>query len=47
MLEIDSFDECWADVLACDNPYAVGDRRAMEAGAGKYMNFISAVCRRK
>lgn len=45
--EMDSFDECWADWLACDNPYAVGDRRAMEAGAGKYMNFISAVCRRK
>ena len=37
----------WADWLACDNSYAVGDRRAMEAGAGKYMNFISVVCRRK
>ena len=45
--EMDSFDECWADWLACDNSYAVGDRRAMEAGAGKYMNFISVVCRRK
>lgn len=45
--EMDSFEESWADWLACDHPYAVGDRRAMEAGAGKYMSFVSIVCRRK
>ncbi|MDO5115493.1 MAG: methyltransferase domain-containing protein [Synergistaceae bacterium] len=45
--EMESFEECWNDWLACDNEYAVGDRRAMNAGAGKYMNFISAVIGRK
>ena len=45
--EMDSFDECWNDWLACDNEYAVGDRKAMNAGAGKYMNFIAAEIRKK
>ncbi|WP_100487090.1 SAM-dependent methyltransferase [Sporolactobacillus pectinivorans] len=44
--EMNCFEECWKDWLSSDNPYAVSDRRAMEAGAGKYMNFISVVCRR-
>ena len=42
-----SFDECWNDWLACDNEYAVDDRKAMNAGAGKYMNFIAMIIRRK
>lgn len=41
--EMDSFQECWDDWLACDNEYSIKDRRAMKAGAGKYMNFISMV----
>ncbi|MGN0905360.1 MAG: SAM-dependent methyltransferase [Alphaproteobacteria bacterium] len=40
-------EEAWEDWLACDNPYAVGDRRAMCAGAGKHMNFISVLCRKR
>lgn len=35
--------EVWADWLAQDNEYAVGDRRSMNAGAGKYLNFIKIV----
>ena len=47
MVEMQGFDECWNDWLACDNPYAIGDRKAMEAGAGKYMNLIAIVARKK
>lgn len=46
MTEMDCFEECWQDWLSCDNPYAVNDRPSMEAGAGKYMNFISIIGRR-
>lgn len=45
--EMESNDEVWADWLAQENEYAVGDRRAMEAGGGKYLNFISIVLRKK
>lgn len=45
--EMESFDECWNDWLVCDNEYAVNDRKAMNAGAGKYMNFIAMILRRK
>jgi cyclopropane fatty-acyl-phospholipid synthase-like methyltransferase len=45
--ELEDFDECWGDWLACDNEYAVGDRKAMNAGAGKYMNLIAMALKRK
>ncbi len=45
--EMESNDECWADWLACDNEYAIGDRKSMAAGAGKYLNFIEIVLRKK
>ncbi|TEB07946.1 Methyltransferase domain protein [Pelotomaculum schinkii] len=45
--EMESFDECWNDWLVCDNKYAVNDRKSMNAGAGKYMNFIAIIIRRK
>lgn len=44
--EMESNDEVWADWLALDNEYAVGDRKSMNAGAGKYLNFIKIVLRR-
>ncbi len=44
--EMDCFEQSWEDWLECDNPYAVADRAAMRAGAGRYMNLISVVCRR-
>lgn len=45
--EMESNDEVWADWLKQDNEYAVGDRKSMEAGGGKYLNFISIVLRKK
>ena len=45
--EMESNEEVWADWLAQENEYAVGDRKAMEAGGGKYLNFISIVLRKK
>lgn len=45
--EMESNDEVWADWLKQDNEYAVGDRKSMEAGAGKYLNFIKIVLRKK
>ena len=44
---MESFQECWDDWLASENPYAVQDRRAMAAGAGKYMNFLAMILRRR
>lgn len=45
--EMESNEEVWADWLKQDNEYAVGDRKAMEAGGGKYLNFIAIVLRKK
>ncbi len=45
--EMESNEEVWADWLKQDNEYAAGDRRTMEAGGGRYLNFISIVLRRK
>ena len=45
--EMESNDEVWADWLKQDNDYAIGDRKSMEAGGGKYLNFISIVLRKK
>lgn len=45
--EMDQFEECWQDWLNTDNPHAVGDRKSMEAGAGKYMNFIGMILQKK
>lgn len=38
--------EAWADWLACDNPYAQGDREAIEAGALEYLNTIAITLRK-
>jgi len=39
--EMESNENCWGDWLATDNEYAVMDRVPMNAGAGKYMNFVA------
>lgn len=36
----------WADWLACDNPYAQGDRAAIAAGALGYLNTIAITLRK-
>lgn len=45
--EMESNDEVWADWLTQENEYAVGDRKSMEAGGGKYLNFIKIVLKKK
>lgn len=45
--ETEGNEECWNDWLKCDNEYAINDRRAMEAGGGKYLNFIAIILRKK
>lgn len=45
--EMESNDEVWADWLKQDNEYAVGDRKSMEAGGGKYLNFIKIVLKKR
>lgn len=45
--EMESNDEVWADWLKQDNEYAIGDRKSMEAGGGKYLNFIKIVLKKK
>ena len=44
--EMESNEEVWNDWLRQENPYAVGDRKAMEAGGGKYLNFIKLVLKK-
>jgi len=47
IVEMDCFEQSWNDWLLCDNVYAIGDRKAMEAGAGEHMNIISIIAHRK
>ncbi len=44
--ELQGFDECWNDWLASDNEHAVADRKPMEAGAGRHMNFVGMVLKK-
>ena len=46
MHEMECTEEAWADWIACDNEYALGDRAAIEAGALKYLNMIAVVLRK-
>ena len=45
-LSREHFDECWQEWLDTDNEYAVGDRASMNAGAGKWMNFVLIALKR-
>lgn len=45
--EMESHEEVWADWLKQENEYAIGDRKAMEAGGGQYLNFIAIVLKKK
>jgi cyclopropane fatty-acyl-phospholipid synthase-like methyltransferase len=47
MREMTCTREAWADWIACDNEYAVGDRAAVEAGALDYLNTIAVKLRRR
>ena len=39
--------EAWADWVACDNPYAAGDRAAVKAGALEHLNTIAMTFRKQ
>lgn len=45
--EMESNENVWADWLNQENEIAVGDRKTMNAGGGKYLNFIAFVLRKK
>jgi cyclopropane fatty-acyl-phospholipid synthase-like methyltransferase len=45
--EMNSNEECWNDWIQCDNEYAINDKKAIEAGACKYLNFIAIVLKKK
>ena len=45
--EMESNEECWNDWLQHENEYAVGDRKAMKAGGGRYLNFSAIVLKKK
>lgn len=40
IMEMDCFDKAWQDWLACDNQYAIEDRKMIETDGGRYMNLI-------
>ena len=44
--EMQSNEEVWNDWLQLDNEYAVSDRKSMNAGGGKYLNFIKIVLKK-
>lgn len=45
--ELEGNEELWSDWLQCDNEYAENDRKSIEAGACRYLNFISIILRRR
>lgn len=45
--EMTAADDVWADWLAQDNEYARNDRKSMQAGAGRYLNFLRLVLRKR
>ena len=44
--QMEGNEELWKDWINCDNEYAAGDKKAIDAGACKYLNFISIVLQR-
>ena len=45
--QMEGMDQVWQDWLRQDNPYARQDRKALEAGAGRYLNFIKIIIRKR
>ena len=45
--EMESNEECWNDWIKCDNDYSKNDKKAIDAGACKYLNFIAIILRKK
>ena len=45
--EMESNEECWNDWIKCNNEYSRNDKKAIEAGACKYLNFIAIILKKK
>ena len=45
--EMESNEECWNDWIKCDNEYSANDKKAIDAGACKYLNFIAIILKKK
>ena len=45
--EMEGNEECWNDWIKCDNEYSKNDKKAIDAGACKYLNFIAIVLKKK
>ena len=45
--EMKSNEECWNDWINCDNEYSKNDKKAIDAGACKSLNFIAIVLKKK
>lgn len=45
--EMKSNEECWNDWIKCDNEYSINDRKSIEAGALKYLNFIAVILQKQ
>jgi len=45
--EMVGFEEPWCDWLVCENEFAIGDRAMLKADAGRYMNLISIIGKKK
>ena len=45
--ELESNEEVWNEWLNQNRGYAISDRKSMEAGAGKYLNFVKIVLKKK
>lgn len=45
--EMESNEECWSDWIQCDNEYARNDKKAIDAGGCKFLNFIAMVLKKK
>ncbi|MBR3511625.1 MAG: class I SAM-dependent methyltransferase [Clostridia bacterium] len=45
--EMESNEECWNDWVKCDNEYSKNDKKAIDSGACKYLNFIAIILRKK
>lgn len=45
--EMESNEEVWDDWIRQENEYAINDRAAINAGGGRYLNFIKIVIRKK
>ena len=45
--EMESNEECWKDWIKCDNEYSKNDKKAIDAGACKYLNFIAIILKKK